>query len=90
MKIFHYYYYYYYYSRREIKSPCPGFVNELVMINNLFQFDALVDKLTGREMLQMFARLRGIPEHKIDAIVNATIKQLNLSNWADKMCGNYR
>ena len=41
-------------------------------------------------MLQMFARLRGIPAHKIDAIVNATIKQLNLSNWADKMCGNYR
>jgi len=53
------------------------------------QFDALIDKLTGREMLQMFARLRGIPAHKTDAIVNATIKQLNLSNWADKMCGNY-
>ena len=41
-------------------------------------------------MLQMFARLRGIPEHKIDPIVNATIKHLNLYNWADKMCGNYR
>ena len=55
-----------------------------------FQFDALVEKLTGREMLEMFARLRGIPAHKIAPVVNAAIKQLNLANWADKMCGNYR
>ena len=49
-----------------------------------------MEKLTGREMLEMFARLRGIPAHKIAPVVNAAIKQLNLSNWADKMCGNYR
>ena len=54
------------------------------------QFDALVDKLTGREMLEMFARLRGIPQSKMKAVVDTAIKQLNLSNWADKMCGNYR
>ncbi|XP_065052485.1 phospholipid-transporting ATPase ABCA3-like isoform X1 [Rhopilema esculentum] len=53
------------------------------------QFDALVDKMTGREMLQMFARLRGIRSDKMEPIVNAAIKQLNLSKWAEKMCGNY-
>ena len=41
-------------------------------------------------MLQMFARLRGIQAQKVDPIVNAAIKQLNLTNWADKMCGDYR
>ena len=55
-----------------------------------FQFDALVDKLTGREMLVMFAKLRGIPSRKIPEVVNAVIYQLNLGEWADKLCGNYR
>lgn len=62
----------------------------LVKVILYFKFDALVEKLTGREMLEMFARLRGIPSHRISPVVSAAIKQLNLSNWADKMCGNYR
>eukprot|EP00794_Sanderia_malayensis_P017572 gene17572-19324_t len=53
------------------------------------QFDALLDKLTGREMLTMFARLRGIPSRMIPEVVNTVIYQLNLADWADKMCGNY-
>eukprot|EP00794_Sanderia_malayensis_P017576 gene17576-19328_t len=53
------------------------------------QFDALVDNLTGREMLEMFARLRGIPVTRINTVVRTAIQQLNLTNWADKMCGNY-
>ncbi|XP_072014244.1 LOW QUALITY PROTEIN: phospholipid-transporting ATPase ABCA3-like [Amphiura filiformis] len=53
------------------------------------QFDALVEKLTGREMLQLFARLRGIPRNEMERIVKATITHLNLDKWADKLCGTY-
>eukprot|EP00795_Rhopilema_esculentum_P013264 gene13264-4097_t len=53
------------------------------------QFDALINHLTGREMLEMFARLRGIPSYKIPDVVNAVIHDLNLENYSDKMCGTY-
>ncbi|XP_057304734.1 phospholipid-transporting ATPase ABCA3-like [Hydractinia symbiolongicarpus] len=53
------------------------------------QFDALVERLTGREMLTMFARLRGIPSHLIEDVVKSAIEQLNLGKWADKLCGDY-
>lgn len=46
--------------------------------------------MTGREMLRMFGRLRGIPGHKLEEMVDDAIKQLNLGKWADKMCGDYR
>jgi len=46
--------------------------------------------MTGREMLRMFARLRGIPSHKLEDVVTEAIAQLNLGKWADKMCGDYR
>ncbi|XP_077983375.1 phospholipid-transporting ATPase ABCA3-like [Glandiceps talaboti] len=53
------------------------------------QFDALIDRMTGRELLVMFARLRGIPSKQIDEVVMTTIQHLNLGQWADKLCGNY-
>ncbi|XP_077982530.1 phospholipid-transporting ATPase ABCA3-like [Glandiceps talaboti] len=53
------------------------------------QFDALIDKLTGREVLLMYARLRGIRAHTVEGVVDSCIKHLNLSKWADKICGNY-
>ncbi|XP_070574890.1 phospholipid-transporting ATPase ABCA3-like isoform X2 [Ptychodera flava] len=53
------------------------------------QFDALVEKLTGRELLRMYARLRGIPSHMIEAVVESCIRHIYLGNWADKICGNY-
>ncbi|XP_077864744.1 phospholipid-transporting ATPase ABCA3-like [Saccoglossus kowalevskii] len=53
------------------------------------QFDALIDKLTGRELIRMYARLRGIPTDTIEAVVDSCISHLNLGNWADKLCGDY-
>ena len=41
-------------------------------------------------MLQMFARLRGIPYNRIEDVVTDVIQQLNLAKWADKLCGTYR
>ena len=54
------------------------------------QFDALIDRLTGRELLTVFARLRGIPEKEIKDAVNAEIDRLDLGKHADKVCGRYR
>ena len=36
------------------------------------QFDALDDQLTGLEMLQFYARLRGIAQDKINEVNNLT------------------
>ncbi len=54
------------------------------------QFDALIERLTGRELLTMFARLRGIPEHNIKEVVDTEIKRLDLTKYAKKLCGSYR
>lgn len=40
-------------------------------------------------MLTMYARLRGVPSNKVKDLVSSTIKHLNLTNWADKLCGDY-
>ncbi|KAJ7372892.1 hypothetical protein OS493_016821 [Desmophyllum pertusum] len=53
------------------------------------QFDALLERLTGREMLTMYARLRGVPDDKIKDIVSDAIQLLHLGKWADSLCGNY-
>ena len=53
------------------------------------QFDALVETLTGREMLRMFAQLRGIRGSKVNEIVDNAIDSLDLKQYADKLCGNY-
>ncbi|XP_003388395.2 PREDICTED: ATP-binding cassette sub-family A member 1-like [Amphimedon queenslandica] len=53
------------------------------------QFDALIERLTGRKFLTMFARLRGIREKAIKGVVQSVIDRLDLSKYADKRCGTY-
>ncbi|KAI8797159.1 ATP-binding cassette sub-family A member 3 [Biomphalaria glabrata] len=53
------------------------------------QFDALIDQLTGREILTLFARLRGIKESSIPEAVTNVMKALTLSQYADKQCQTY-
>ena len=48
------------------------------------QFDALLDKLTGREMLFLFGRLRGIPEYMLSRSVEELIVMCDLTKHADK------
>lgn len=45
--------------------------------------------MTGRELLTMFANLRGIPSHAIANTVNEAVTNLNLEEYADKLCGTY-
>lgn len=53
------------------------------------QFDALLDHMTGKEMLVMYARLRGIPEHLISACVENTLRGLLLEPHANKLVKTY-
>ncbi|XP_060066261.1 phospholipid-transporting ATPase ABCA3-like [Ylistrum balloti] len=53
------------------------------------QFDALIDQMTGRETLTMYARLRGVPEKEIKLIVNDLIDIMMLRKHADKNCDVY-
>ena len=46
--------------------------------------------MTGRELLTMFARLRGIPEKLIGQAVEAEVERLDLVKYAGKQCGKYR
>jgi len=54
------------------------------------QFDALIERMTGRELLVMFARLRGVPEIQIKEVVETEIRRLDLKKYANKRCGTYR
>ena len=48
------------------------------------QFDALLDYMTGREIMVMYAMLWGVPEKKIKPYVNKSLQSLNLEPYADK------
>lgn len=53
------------------------------------QQDALIDNLTGFEMLTLFARLRGIPERCIEEAVEDTLDKLGLKRIGHIDCNNY-
>nr|XP_014713390.2 phospholipid-transporting ATPase ABCA3-like isoform X2 [Equus asinus] len=53
------------------------------------QFDALLDYMTAREMMIMYARLWGIPEKQINRYVNKRLQALNLEPHADKFIYTY-
>nr|QST14977.1 ABCA3 protein [Diaphanosoma celebensis] len=48
------------------------------------QFDATIEEMTGRETLRMFANLRGVPEHSIEAVVEDLTDKLLLRDHIDK------
>ncbi|XP_058425894.1 phospholipid-transporting ATPase ABCA3-like [Diceros bicornis minor] len=53
------------------------------------QFDALLDYMTAREIMIMYARLWGIPETQINHYVNNWLQSLNLEPHADKFIYTY-
>uniref|UniRef100_A0A4X2KJX8 ABC transporter domain-containing protein n=1 Tax=Vombatus ursinus TaxID=29139 RepID=A0A4X2KJX8_VOMUR len=53
------------------------------------QFDSLLDHMTGRETLTMYARIWGIPEPQIELCVKNMIQKLLLDPHADKLVKNY-
>lgn len=77
--------------RVQLIYHCLGFVAQ-VQTNMGYcpQFDAVLNQMTGRETLTMYARLRGVPEKSIRAVVNSLIDILMLRPHADKLTGHYR
>jgi len=54
------------------------------------QFDALIDQMTVRETLWMYARLRGIHSADINNVVEKLIDQLTLREYAKRQAGKLR
>ena len=52
------------------------------------QYDALIDQMTGRETLKMFARVRGVIQ--ADAVCKQLISDMLLTEHADKLVRAYR
>uniref|UniRef100_A0A674F5W8 P-type phospholipid transporter n=1 Tax=Salmo trutta TaxID=8032 RepID=A0A674F5W8_SALTR len=53
------------------------------------QFDALNDLLTGREHLEFYARLRGVPEKEVTMVAEWGIQKLGLVKYSNKSAGTY-
>ena len=53
------------------------------------QFDALIETLTGEELLSMYARMRGVHEKDLKRIVSSTIEHMGLSECCMRVCGSY-
>lgn len=53
------------------------------------QFDALIDDLTGRETLKIFALLRGIPNDEIGRVSMQLAEDLNFTKHLDKRIKAY-
>uniref|UniRef100_UPI003AADC61F phospholipid-transporting ATPase ABCA1-like n=1 Tax=Centroberyx gerrardi TaxID=166262 RepID=UPI003AADC61F len=53
------------------------------------QFDAINDLLTGREHLEFYARLRGVPEKEVATVAEWGIQKLGLVKYSNKSAGTY-
>uniref|UniRef100_A0A2K5S234 ATP binding cassette subfamily A member 7 n=1 Tax=Cebus imitator TaxID=2715852 RepID=A0A2K5S234_CEBIM len=53
------------------------------------QSDAIFQLLTGREHLELFARLRGVPEAQVAQTAGLGLARLGLSWYADRPAGTY-
>uniref|UniRef100_A0A672G6Q6 P-type phospholipid transporter n=1 Tax=Salarias fasciatus TaxID=181472 RepID=A0A672G6Q6_SALFA len=53
------------------------------------QFDAINDLLTGREHLEFYARLRGVPEDEVAMVAEWGIQKLGLVKYSSKPAGTY-
>ena len=53
------------------------------------QYDVLWNELTGREHLEIYGRLKNIPDDKLDAEIKKRLDDVLLTEVADRVSGNY-
>ncbi|KAK7833304.1 hypothetical protein U0070_017303, partial [Myodes glareolus] len=53
------------------------------------QFDALLEFMTGREIMIMYARIWGVPEHQIQSYVGKSLNSLDLEPHANYLISTY-
>ncbi|KAG9486662.1 hypothetical protein GDO78_006835 [Eleutherodactylus coqui] len=53
------------------------------------QFDAINELLTGREHLELYALLRGVPEKEVCKVAEWAVRKLGLVKYSDRCAGAY-
>ncbi|XP_046358771.2 phospholipid-transporting ATPase ABCA3-like [Haliotis rufescens] len=53
------------------------------------QFDALIDQMTGRETLTMYAKLKGVPENYVKGACDNLLDIMMLRQYSDKPTSEY-
>jgi len=53
------------------------------------QFDALLEELTGFELLRIFASLKGVPEDKVEIVVSSLVQKVGLARHASNPTKGY-
>ncbi|TKR61986.1 hypothetical protein L596_026009 [Steinernema carpocapsae] len=53
------------------------------------QFDALNPKLTAREQLEFYSRIRGISEDQLEEVVDWAIREMQLTAYANEISSSY-
>lgn len=53
------------------------------------QFNPLLDFMTAREHLQMYASLKGVPSHNVAEVVSDLVEAVGLENYVDRVAGSY-
>lgn len=53
------------------------------------QFDALLENLTAREHLELYAAIKGIPENMREPLIQNKLRQLNLKQYENVLAGTY-
>ncbi|XP_073522622.1 phospholipid-transporting ATPase ABCA1 isoform X2 [Phyllobates terribilis] len=53
------------------------------------QFDAINELLTGREHLELYALLRGVPDKEVCKVAEWAVRKLGLVKYSDKCAGGY-
>ena len=49
----------------------------------------MLGRLTGREHLELYARIKGIPEAQLDRVVEDIIQRMDLRQYCDREAGGY-
>lgn len=52
------------------------------------QFDALLELMTVREHLVLYARIKGVPSHLLEKVVEDKLVQMDLVDFHDKLAGS--
>jgi len=71
----------------EGKSVLTDFKHASKHLGVVTQHNTLWDKLTCRDHLRLFARLRGVPAAQVSALVSKTVKELELGPYAHRLAG---
>ncbi len=51
------------------------------------QFDALFELLTVREHLELYARIKGVPDEKMENVVQAKMHEMNIAHFENRCAG---